>query len=185
MDSNHRSSSCKEAAFAARPQDRVELCGSRGTRTPKSLARPTVFKTASSSSRMASGSCGGWNRANTKAFRAPRPAVRRPRSNCLVLVPGVGIEPTDSWFKARHHYQQRRPRNDCSRVPCGSRARLAGLEARSLCRSAKDTSAEGVRVELTSPPEADRLLSRQLPSPVGLPFHLQLRWEDSNLQSST
>ena len=29
----------------------------------------------------------------------------------VVSVIPDGIEPTDSWFKARHHYQQRRPRN--------------------------------------------------------------------------
>jgi hypothetical protein len=58
---------------------RTVLSGSRGTRTPKSRARPTVFKTAPSSSRMTSVSCGGWNRTNIRAFRAPRPTVERPR----------------------------------------------------------------------------------------------------------
>ncbi len=69
-------------------------------------------------------------------------------------------------FKARRHYQQRLPRTgkregraglepaprcltgtrsaaelptQIRRVPCGSRTRLAGLEARHLCRSAKGT----------------------------------------------
>ena len=57
------------------------------------------------------------------------------------LVPGVGIEPTDSCFKGRQHYQQRRPRNVYShqRVPCGSRTHLASLEGWNLCRSAKGT----------------------------------------------
>ena len=65
-------------------------------------------------------SCGSWNRTNIKTFRASHPTVRRSRNCCLV--PGVGIEPTDSWFKARHHYQQRRPRNVYLhlKVPCGS-----------------------------------------------------------------
>ena len=39
-------------------------------------------------------SCGSWNRTNIKTFRASRPTVRRSRNCCLV--PGVGIEPTDS-----------------------------------------------------------------------------------------
>jgi hypothetical protein len=55
--------------------------GSRETRTHKSRWRPPVFKTGSSSGRMAS-----------------------------VGAAGVGIEPTASWFRARRHYQQQLPR---------------------------------------------------------------------------
>ena len=58
--------------------------GSRETRTHKSRSRPPVFKTGSSSGRMAS--------------------VRHKAA-------GVGIEPTASWFRARRHYQQQLPRN--------------------------------------------------------------------------
>ena len=29
----------------------------------------------------------------------------------LKKAPGVGIEPTTSWFRARRHYQQQLPRN--------------------------------------------------------------------------
>ena len=83
VDSNHRSSPCKGAAFAAGLQDRVFwqwthreshpdlqraelasscwtmsptclLSGRRGTRTPKRLAPPPVFGTGSSSGRMPS-----------------------------------------------------------------------------------------------------------------------------------
>ena len=46
-------------------------------------ARPTVFKTVSSSGRMTSVcSCGSWNRTNIKTFRASRPTVRRSRNCC-------------------------------------------------------------------------------------------------------
>jgi hypothetical protein len=52
--------------------------------TNKSLMRPAVFKTASSSGRMTSVvSCGSWNRTNIRTFRASRPTVRRSR-NCSV-----------------------------------------------------------------------------------------------------
>ena len=88
-------------------------------------------------------------------------------------VPGVGIEPTDSCFKGRQHYQQRRPRIVFShqRVPCGSRTHLASLEGWNLCRSAKGTY-ESRRKERESNPQGcyARPLSRRLPSPVGLPF---------------
>ena len=47
---------------------------------------PPVFETGSSSSRMTS----------------------------VTKVPGVGIEPTPSWFRARRHYQQQLPRNAIS-----------------------------------------------------------------------
>jgi hypothetical protein len=59
---------------------RTVFSGSRGTRTPKSRMRPTVFKTAPSSSQMTSVSCGSWDRTNIATFKASNPAVRRPRS---------------------------------------------------------------------------------------------------------
>ena len=64
-------------------QGRTILSGRRGTRTPKRLAPPPVFKTGSSSGRMP--------------------------STCQVA-PGVGIEPTASWVRTRRHYQQQLPR---------------------------------------------------------------------------
>jgi hypothetical protein len=64
---------------------RARPSGSRGTRTHKSLSRPTVFKTVSSSGRMTSvQSCGSWNRTNITMFRASRPTVRRSRKKCCV-----------------------------------------------------------------------------------------------------
>ncbi len=127
---------------------------------------------------MTSVSCGGWNRTNIRAFRASRPTVRRPRSSCS-LVPGVGIEPTDSWFKARHHYQQRRPRN-VIRFKSALREsnpprQLGRLEPLPLGQGHK-------RKEWSRTPRLiARLFSRQLPSPIGLPFH-QLRRQESNLR---
>ena len=84
---------------------------------------PPVFKTGSSSGRMTSielrglesnqrppGSEPGVTTSSNcpGSFMCLRHARnRRVRSK----VPGAGIEPANSWFKARHHYQQRRPRN--------------------------------------------------------------------------
>ncbi len=63
-------------------------------------APPPVFKTGSSSGRMTS----------------------------VSKVPGVGIEPTPSWFRARRHYQQQLPRNAMfnHQVPV-NRERVAGV----------------------------------------------------------
>ncbi len=83
------------------------------------MACPSIFsRLRSHTSRLSS--CGSWNRTNA------------------------------SWFRARHHHQQQLPRIQhfldthdlktfTQKVSCGSRTHLAGLEARSLCRSAKDT----------------------------------------------
>ena len=64
------------------------------------------------------------------------------------------------------------------RVPCGSRTRLARLEAWSLCRSAKSTllSAEREGVEpsrLIARPDqrCASVPAKRLPSPIGLPLH--------------
>jgi hypothetical protein len=93
--------------------------GSRETRTRKRLAPPLVFKTSSSSSRMTSVlSCGSWNRTNGLLVQsqASLPAATTPHRSCSMTpvrshgshqAAEVGIEPTNSWFKARHHYQQR------------------------------------------------------------------------------
>ncbi len=86
-------------------------------------------------------SCGGWNRTNIKAFRAPRPTVRRPRIKQprharLEKARGAGIEPTLPGSKPGG-LPLADPRSEG--VPCGSRTRLARLEAWNLCRSAKGT----------------------------------------------
>ena len=113
MDSNHR---CLGVGQESLPLDHGTMYASSaaeavGLEPTTALAPPPVFKTGSSSGRMTSvlSSCGSWNRTNIKTFRASRPTVRRSRNSCSV--PGAGIEPTDSWFKVRHHYRQRRPRN--------------------------------------------------------------------------
>jgi hypothetical protein len=127
-------------------------------------------------------SCGSWNRTNIKTFRASRPTVRRSRNCCLV--PGVGIEPTDSWFKARHHYQQRRPRNCvCNfKVPCGVEPASPAWKAGISAARPRAQKAEGEGVEPSR--LIARLFSRQLPSPIGLPFRYQLRRQESNLRGT-
>ena len=56
-------------------------------------------------------------------------------------------------------------------MSCGSRTRLAGLEDRSLCRSAKDTSCFKRKVRESNPQGREaRPGSSGVPSPVGLTF---------------
>ena len=56
-------------------------------------------------------------------------------------------------------------------MSCGSRTRLAGLEDRSLCRSAKDTSCFKRKVRESNPQgRKARPGSSGVPSPVGLTF---------------
>ncbi len=57
---------------------------------PQVAVRPTVFKTVSSSGRMASvfASCGSWNRTNIETFRAFHPAIRRSRRSICVSCGG-------------------------------------------------------------------------------------------------
>jgi hypothetical protein len=121
------------------------------------------------------------------------PSSGRSTSVCVAhSIPGAGIEPAASWFRARRHYQQQLPRNRVStllightlassgshillfRVPCGSQTRLSGLEDRCLGRSAKGTSLfESGRRGVEPPRPIARPLSRRVPSPVGLPFRIQ------------
>ncbi len=56
-----------------------------------------------------------------------------------------------------------------SRVPCGNRTRLTGVEARHLCRSVKGTCRRKERESNPQGREA-RPGSSGVPSPVGLPF---------------
>ena len=92
-------------------------------------------------------SCGGWNRTNIRAFRAPRPTVERPRRSCFAS--SGGRNRTYGLLVQSQASLPTATTPEYSRVPCGSRTRLASLVGWNLCRSAKDTSAEGVRVELT------------------------------------
>ena len=109
---------------------------------------------------------------------------RHASSSCGSLkAAGAGIEPADSWFKARHHYQQRRPRI-VRRVPCGSRTRLARLEAWNLCRSAKDTCCFKRKERESNPqgrdarPRFERGCHRQ----SACPSVYKLRRQESNLR---
>jgi hypothetical protein len=159
---------------------------------PKSLSRPTVFKTASSSGRMTSVlSCGSWNRTDIKTFRASRPTVRRSRKCIFFLLPPCAHMPSG---------------HVCSVASSGGRNRTYGLLIQSQASLPTATTpekyvhlksalrelnpprqlgrlaplplgqgheSEGVRVELTR--LIARLFSRQLPSPIGLPFRYELR----------
>ena len=79
-------------------------------------------------------------------------------------------------FKGRKPAISRSPK-----VPCGSRTHLSGLEGRHLCRSAKGTSAFSncLRQAEGEGVEPSRLIARprskRLPSPIGLPSHVQHR----------
>ena len=84
----------------------------------------------------------------TTNSNAPYPVKRSRRMNLLATThmlrvigsqvvfqaAGAGIEPADSWFKARHHYQQRRPRNVIYRGTGGTRTRALVLNRHLLCR---------------------------------------------------
>ncbi len=73
-------------------------------------------------------------------------------------VPGAGIEPAASAFRARRHYHQQLPRI-IVRSSCDTHLHVFGF------------GAEGGGVE---PPRLiARPLSRRLPSPVGLPFQIR------------
>ncbi len=132
--------------------------------------RLVVFKTTSSSGRMTSiRSCGSWNRTNIKTFRASRPTVRRSRNSCCVSSGGrnrtyglliqsqasLPTATTPEWFA----FQE-----------CPARVELASPVWKTGTSAARSRAriAEGVRVELTR--LIARLFSRQLPSPIGLPF---------------
>ena len=151
-----------------------------------------------------SASCGGWNRTNIKAFRAPRPTVRRPRIKYsrharLEKARGVGVEPTLPGSKPGG-LPLADPRSEG--VPCGSRSSvrptafglfsslsLGGLscwlEAWNLCRSAKGTwmKAEGEGVEPSRLLRSPAFEAAAIANWLALPL-LKLRREESNLQSS-
>ena len=88
-------------------------------------------------------SCGGWNRTNIKTFRASHPTVRRPRSK----------------FFISSVLRESNPRTQVGNLAPN--------------RSAKDTlSTFKKRKERDSNPQGNfaRLFSKQIPSPIGLPF---------------
>ena len=175
-----RSSACGADVFLL--DHEPELSGSRGTRTHKSRMRPTVFKTGSSSGRMTSvTSCGSWNRTNIKTFRASRPTVRRSRKGCSassggrnrtygLLVQSQASLPTATtpeWVALQ----------EC---PAGVEPASPAWKAGTSAARPRAREAEGVRVEPTR--LVARLFSRQLPSPIGLPFRYELRRQESNLR---
>ena len=126
-------------------QGRTVLSGRRGTRTPKRLAPPPVFKTGSSSGRMPStcqkAAVAGIEPASGR-FRAASPYQHRPhRIGCSRHVRrkkarGEGIEPPLPGSKPGG-LPLADPRSQG--VPCGNRTHLARLEAWNLCRSVKGT----------------------------------------------
>ena len=167
MESNHRFLFVRQMSS---PLDHRTVCGSRGTRTPKSRERPTVFKTASSSGRMASVSCGGWNRTNTKTFRASRPTVRRPRSICCTS--SGGRNRTYGLLLQRQASLPPATPRECllpiQEGPAGANPASPAWKAGTFAARPRAQLAEGVRIELTR--LIARLCSKQLPSPIGLPF---------------
>jgi hypothetical protein len=112
---------------------------------------PPVFKTGSSSGRMTSviglqNSSGGWNRTNGLLVQsqASLPTATAPEQNGFqdiqfhAKVRGEGFEPPQPGSKPGG-LPLADPRVTRSKVPSGSRTRLASLEGWHLCRSAKST----------------------------------------------
>ncbi len=150
-----------------------------------------VFKTGSSSGRLTSvvaldagsliravartkrqcRSCGSWTRTSITAFRAPRPAIERSRIGFL-FEPSSKLRVQESNPRRRGSKPRRSTNRHpaMKRVPCGSRTRLARLEAWNLCRSAKGTCCFTKRKPWDSNPQrtiCPHLLSRQAPHPAG------------------
>ena len=128
-------------------QGRVVISGRRGTRTPKRLAPPPVFKTGSSSGRMPSvvfhklrglesnqrppgSEPGVTTSSNYPGSSLSRDTIKSRQAR------GEGIEPSLPGSKPGG-LPLADPRSQG--VPCGSRTHLASLEGWNLCRSAKGT----------------------------------------------
>lgn len=100
--------------------------------------------------------------------------------------PGVGIEPTASWFRARRHYQQQLPRNTSS-TPLvrkgsgrGNRTPIAWFKARRRTISPSPLVQSALRE--SNPPVQ---LGRLVPEPIGQGHVLSRRKErESNPQGS-
>ena len=135
---------------------------------------PPVFKTGSSSGRMTSSSCGGWNRTNALLGQSQ---ALRTSSNCPAVcfhfrfksrkkVRGEGIEPPSPGSKTGSL-----PLADPRECPAGVGPafpawKAGAFAARPRARCSFAAEGEGV--------EPSRLIARRfskpLPSPVGLPF---------------
>ena len=144
-------------------------------------------------------------------------SMTRVTSDGSLKAAGAGIEPADPWFKATDFYQQKLPRNrnrkvgstapqlhlfpllltpspfllPPSKVPCGSRTRLTGLEDRGLCRSAKSTflcERRGSRTRQGADrarPDHGFAAAAAIASRLALPSstnHVKLRRQESNLR---
>ena len=141
----------------------LTISGSRETRTHKSRSRPPVFKTGSSSSRMASvcklrelesnqrppGSAETFYRprpsflAHREAASVALPTATIPHRSCSMALTrlhgsrraaGAGVEPADPWFKATYFYRQKLPRNQSTRGTGGTRTHALVLNRHLLCR---------------------------------------------------
>ena len=152
---------------------------------------PPVFKTGSSSSRMTSvdlklrglesnqrppgSEPGVTTSSNYPGQCCPSRHARRCKGS------GRRIRTFIAWFKARQPTVSRSPIT-LSECPVGVEPALSSLEGWHLCRSAKGTiiKAEGEGVEPSR--LIARPFSRQLPSPIGLPFRIKLRRQESNLR---
>ena len=186
MDSNHRSSSCKEAAFAARPQD-CSQAEAEGLEPPSRVDATDCFQDSVLIQPDDFRKLRGLE-SNQHPERSECPVLPLDDPAVVVLASSGGRNRTYGLLVQSQASlpTATTPECLCSRVPCGSRTHLAGLEAWSLCRSAKDTCClsfsrrwptptmlhgPGRCSESNSQGALDaRLLSRQLPSPVGLPF---------------
>jgi hypothetical protein len=119
-------------------------------------------------------SCGSWNRTNIKTFRASRPTVRRSRNSSFssggrnrtygLLIQSQASLPTATTPEYSFRFK---------RCPAGVEPASPAWKAGTSAARPRAHTAEGVRVELTR--LIARLFSRQLPSPIGLPFRYQLR----------
>ena len=135
-------------------------CGAEAVRLELTSGRaPPVFKTGSSSGRMTSVlSCGSWNRTNGLLVQSqaslptatiPHDVASRTRCPCTLCIDQLGEQESNLRTPGSKPGGLPASRSRIGRVPCGSRTRLARLEAWSLCRSAKGTCcrAEGEGVE--------------------------------------
>ena len=122
-------------------------------------------------------SCGSWNRTNgllvqsqaslptaTIPHRSANQDNERSSRFATRSTPSGNRTRSASFKGSRRDYAP-------ERVSCGSRTRLARLEAWSLCRSAKDTSCFKRKVRESNPQGREaRPGSSGVPSPVGLTF---------------
>ena len=116
-------------------------------------------------------SCGGWSRTNIGTFRASHPTVRRPRIVVFQFTHKArreGVEPSSSASKADDL-----PLVDPQKCPAGVEPASPAWKAGTSAARSRAHEAEGEGVEPSR--LIARLFSRQLPSPIGLPFRCELR----------